>query len=96
MHDGSLNTLDEFVEHYDKGGNPNPSLDPEMKPLKLTKQESADLVAFTKALSGENKGLVELLPRLSPGPDGNAPDPHAALTPPSKKVAGNFSQPRVR
>jgi cytochrome c peroxidase len=84
MHDGSLKTLEEVVEHYDKGGIPNPALDPDMKPLKLTPQESADLVAFMKALTGENKSLDELLPTLPPGPDGNAPDPRAALTPPSK------------
>jgi cytochrome c peroxidase len=90
MHDGSMKTLEEVVEHYDKGGTPNPSLDVDMKPLKLTKQESADLVAFMKALTGEHKSLEEVLPTLPPGPDGNAPDPRAALTPPSKKVAGIF------
>jgi cytochrome c peroxidase len=87
MHDGSLKTLEEVVEHYDKGGTPNPFLDNDMKPLKLTKQESADLVAFMKALSGERKGLDELLPTLPAGPDGAAPDPKPALTPPAKKVA---------
>ncbi|MBI3865439.1 MAG: c-type cytochrome [Planctomycetia bacterium] len=53
MHDGSLKTLEEVVEHYDKGGIKNPHLDQRMKPLKLTKEEKADLVAFLKALSGE-------------------------------------------
>ena len=36
MHDGSLKTLEEVVEHYDKGGNPNPALDKDMKKLNLT------------------------------------------------------------
>jgi cytochrome c peroxidase len=90
MHDGSLKTLEEVVEHYDKGGIPNPSLDPDIKPLKLTKQESADLVAFMNALTGEVKPLEELLPTLPPGPDGSSPDPRPALTPPAKKVAGVF------
>ena len=72
MHDGSLKTLEEVVEHYDKGGNPNPSLDPDMKPLKLTAQESADVVAFMKALTGENKSLDELIPTLPAGADGSA------------------------
>lgn len=53
MHDGSLRTLEEVVEHYDKGGIKNPFLDRRLKPLKLTAQEKADLVAFLKALSGE-------------------------------------------
>lgn len=53
MHDGSLKTLEDVVEHYDKGGIKNQWLDQRMKPLKLTAQEKKDLVAFMKALSGE-------------------------------------------
>jgi cytochrome c peroxidase len=53
MHDGSLKTLEEVVEHYNKGGIKNPHLDERMKPLNLTNQEKKDLVAFLKALSGE-------------------------------------------
>ncbi|HEV8146125.1 MAG TPA: cytochrome-c peroxidase [Bryobacteraceae bacterium] len=53
MHDGSIKTLEEVVEFYDKGGTPNPNLDPKMKPLKLTEQDKKDLVAFLKALNGE-------------------------------------------
>ena len=68
MHDGSLKTLEEVVEHYDKGGTPNPSLDTDMKKLNLTTQEKADLVAFMKALTGEHKSLEELLPRCRPVP----------------------------
>lgn len=51
MHDGSLKTLEEVVAFYNKGGNANPNLDKAMKPLELTKDEEADLVAFLKALS---------------------------------------------
>lgn len=53
MHDGSIKTLEEVVEHYNKGGIKNPQLDQRMKPLNLTKEEKADLVEFMKALSGE-------------------------------------------
>jgi cytochrome c peroxidase len=52
MHDGSQKTLEEVVEWYDKGGHPNPWLDEKIKPLKLTAEEKADLVAFMKALTG--------------------------------------------
>lgn len=86
MHDGSMATLEEVVEHYNKGGTPNPSLDVDMKPLKLTPQESADLVAFMKALTGEHKSTAELLPKLPPDPDGKIPDPRAALNTPKKKI----------
>jgi cytochrome c peroxidase len=53
MHDGSLKTLEEVVEHYDKGGIPNPNLSPRMKLLHLTGQEKKELVSFLKALSGD-------------------------------------------
>ncbi|MCY2965511.1 MAG: cytochrome-c peroxidase [Planctomycetota bacterium] len=46
MHDGSMKTLAEVVEHYNKGGTPNPWLDEELFPLKLTAEEKADLVKF--------------------------------------------------
>jgi cytochrome c peroxidase len=53
IHDGSLKTLEEVVEHYDKGGLKNPYLNERIKPLKLTKEDKSDLVQFLKALSGE-------------------------------------------
>jgi cytochrome c peroxidase len=53
MHDGSLKTLEDVVEYYDKGGTPNKNLDEKMKPLKLTAEEKKDLAEFMRALSGE-------------------------------------------
>jgi cytochrome c peroxidase len=53
MHDGSIKTLEEVVDYYDKGGIKNRNLDENMKELKLTGQQKKDLVAFMKALSGE-------------------------------------------
>ena len=52
MHDGSLATLEEVVEWYDKGGHPNPHLSDKIRPLKLSAQDKADLVAFLKACTG--------------------------------------------
>jgi cytochrome c peroxidase len=48
MHDGSLATLEEVIDHYDKGGITNPQLDEEIFPLKLTSEEKANLVSFLK------------------------------------------------
>lgn len=53
MHDGSILTLREVVERYNKGGLSNPHLDLKMKPLALTAQETDALVAFMEALDGE-------------------------------------------
>ena len=52
MHDGSVATLEEVVEWYDKGGHPNPHLSAKIRPLKLSAQEKADLVDFMKACTG--------------------------------------------
>lgn len=54
MHDGSIKTLEEVVEFYNKGGTQNPYLDLAIKPLDLADQEKEDLVAFLKSLSGTN------------------------------------------
>lgn len=53
MHDGSLQTLEEVVDYYDKGGIPNKNLHPLIKPLHLTDEEKKALVSFLKSLSGE-------------------------------------------
>ena len=52
MHDGSLATLEEVIEYYDRGGNQSPGLDPEIRPLRLTAAEKQDLVAFLRSLAG--------------------------------------------
>ena len=49
MHDGSMATLEEVVEWYDKGGHSSKHLSSKIRPLKLTDQEQADLVEFMKA-----------------------------------------------
>ncbi|MGH9722290.1 MAG: cytochrome-c peroxidase [Bryobacteraceae bacterium] len=52
MHDGSLKTLEEVIDLYDKGGKPNPALDPEMHELRLSVEEKAALLAFLRGLNG--------------------------------------------
>jgi cytochrome c peroxidase len=52
MHDGSVTTLMDVVNIYDRGGIPNPHLDSRIEPLGLTRGEKADLVAFMNALTG--------------------------------------------
>jgi len=52
LHDGSEPTLEGVMDLYNRGGIPNPNLDPAMVPLNLTEQEKSDLVEFMKALTG--------------------------------------------
>jgi cytochrome c peroxidase len=53
MHDGSLATLDEVVDYYDRGGNKNAGLSRDIKPLRLSLEDKRNLVAFLNSLSGE-------------------------------------------
>jgi cytochrome c peroxidase len=52
MHDGSLATLADVVDYYDRGCEPHPNLSSKIVKLGLTAQERSDLVAFLEALSG--------------------------------------------
>lgn len=53
MHDGSLATLEEVVEHYAEGGKLHPNQSQTIRPLDLTPEEKRDLVAFLRALTDE-------------------------------------------
>jgi cytochrome c peroxidase len=53
MHDGSIATLREVIEFYNRGGNKNPYLDPKITRLELTPAEIDALVALMHALEGE-------------------------------------------
>lgn len=53
MHDGSMLTLEEVIEHYDKGGDKNRFIDTQIFSLHLTKQEKQDLVSFMKSLTSQ-------------------------------------------
>jgi cytochrome c peroxidase len=64
MHDGSIATLREVVEFYNRGGNKNPYLDPKIEPLELTPREVDALVEFMKALEGE--GYQDTAPKTFP------------------------------
>ena len=78
MHDGSISTLDEVVEHYARGGRvivtgPNagdgrlsPRKDPRIRAHTLTTQDKGDLVAFLRSLS--DSALVTAPRFANPGP----------------------------
>jgi len=51
MHDGSLGTLEDVVEHYNSGGKNQINKSSFLKPLNLSNQEKADLVAFLRFFS---------------------------------------------
>ena len=63
LHDGSVTTLREVVELYNRGGDKNPYLDVKMEPLRLSPAEVDAIVAFLRVargrgLSGQGAGGV--------------------------------------
>jgi cytochrome c peroxidase len=71
MHDGSLATLREVVEHYNNGGVTKPGdpvndfLSGGIRPLNLTEQQIDDLVAFMEALTSPE--IAALVPKSPSG-----------------------------
>jgi len=51
MHDGSMATMWDVVDHYNKGGEANPYLDGGIEPLALSEKEVDQLVAFLFSLT---------------------------------------------
>jgi cytochrome c peroxidase len=50
MHDGSINSLEAALEHYQKGGAGHPLQDPRILSFELSTKEKAQLLAFFNAL----------------------------------------------
>ena len=64
MHNGSLKTLEDVIDHYDSGGGERPSRSALIKKLSLTAQEKSDLVAFLKTLTSDLRPMpIPVLPR---------------------------------
>jgi cytochrome c peroxidase len=51
MHDGSMKTLSEVIEHYNSGGFDHPNKSELIKPLNLSETEKSQLLAFLMSLS---------------------------------------------
>ncbi|MBK9077260.1 MAG: c-type cytochrome [Flavobacteriales bacterium] len=53
MHDGTMATLGEVIDHFASGGLPHPNKNPLLVPFTLSPTERADLIAFLTALTDE-------------------------------------------
>lgn len=53
MHDGSMRTLWDVMDHYNRGGEANPYLDGGIEPLALSQAEINELVAFLFTLTDD-------------------------------------------
>jgi cytochrome c peroxidase len=64
MHDGSLATLADVIDLYDRGGIDRPSRDEAIHQLNLTQSDKADLIAFLQTLNGKRDQVeVPVFPR---------------------------------
>jgi cytochrome c peroxidase len=54
MHDGSIATLEQVINFYNRGGRTRAHLDPAMRPLDLSAVEKRALVAFLRALTSRD------------------------------------------
>ncbi len=63
MHNGSLATLGEVIDHYATGFAERPSLSDDIKPFELSAAEKDDLIAFLESLSSEDDPVeIPVLP----------------------------------
>lgn len=53
MHDGSMRSLQEVVDHYNNGGKNHPNKSNLVQPLNLTNQEKDQLIAFLQSLTDQ-------------------------------------------
>ena len=51
MHDGSLATLEDVIDFYDRGGNGDITTDPAIRKLSLSPEQKSDLLAFLRSLT---------------------------------------------
>lgn len=63
MHNGSYPTLEQVIDHYDRGADEKRYLSPNIQPLNLSKQEKDDLLQFLNTLTSE-KPIQITLPQL--------------------------------
>lgn len=54
MHDGSIETLDDVIEYYAKGGEKGLNQEKNIRPFSISLQEKKDLIAFLKSLKSSN------------------------------------------
>jgi cytochrome c peroxidase len=63
MHDGSLRTLEDVIDHYAEGGTPHPGQDPRIKAFELSGAEREYLVEFLRSLTGANVDQLAVVAR---------------------------------
>lgn len=64
MHDGSLNTLEAVIDHYNGGFEDRDSLDESMKSIHLSEEDKVNLISFLSTLTSNDKPVsLPVMPR---------------------------------
>ncbi|SHH51508.1 cytochrome-c peroxidase [Massilia sp. CF038] len=66
MHDGSIATLEEVIDFYQRGGIDNGAKDALLQRLELNEQDKRDLVAFLRSLTSAHAGALAAQTRAAP------------------------------
>ncbi len=64
MHDGSLGSIEEVIEFYNRGGDDPNNRSPLVRPLGLTPRERWDLIAFLYSLTDTVETAIPVIPGL--------------------------------
>lgn len=58
LHDGSLPTLRDVIDWYDRGGSADPGKDPLVRPLRLSETQKRQLEAFLGSLTSAHAAAL--------------------------------------
>jgi cytochrome c peroxidase len=95
MHDGSVATLEDVIDHYEKDGLRRPTRSRDLpRNLKLTQQERADLIAFLQSLSSDAPPQPSTEPWVGSGQPAPLPPPKDATV--VSQASKLFAPARVR
>jgi cytochrome c peroxidase len=95
MHDGSLATLDDVLDHYETGGVSRQTRSADLpRNLKLTGQERSDLIAFLETLSSDTPPAPSMEPWVGSGQP--APPPPAKDTTLVSQANKHFAPDHIR
>ena len=65
MHNGSLLTIDDVFDHYERGGSAPAGAEAEIQPVAFSPADRGDLTAFLEALNGDVDALIDASPRAT-------------------------------
>ncbi|MCI0541793.1 MAG: hypothetical protein L0Z50_41885, partial [Verrucomicrobiales bacterium] len=88
MHDGSVKTLADVLEFYNRGAGANPYLDPAIQPLNLSRDEKLEVLEFLSRLSSATPDHARSAGDLAAGAEPLPPRDSLDATPLRNRLQG--------